>query len=174
MSWKYLIPVLFLFSCGGKTTDDTNSGETESGHEEPEMLTPVDFNNEISFMQEGILAQIDVLFKSDSTNIDVNFENTKFEIELNIESLNAMKIPEGGEGLKNAMLDFLKFYQTELDGGFQRIIELLKKPEWTDAEQAEVESYDIQFAEGESVAFEKVIAEQEIFAKANRIQLQEL
>ncbi len=175
MSWKFLIPAFILFSCGGDVTESsTISPENEDLETTTEALSPVDFNNEISFMQDGILAQIDALFQSDSSTIDVNFENSIFEIDLNIESLNAMKIPAGGDSLKVAMLAFMNYYKTELNGGFQVIIPLLKKPEWSKAEEKQVQDYDLKFANEEKVMFDKVISEQEKFAKSNRIELQEL
>ncbi len=175
MSWKFLIPVFVLVSCGGDNSETTNPAATNDGEvTSTEALNPVDFNNEISFMQDGVLSQIDALFQSDSSTIDVNFENTVFEIDLNIESLNAMKIPAGGDSLKTAMLDFMNYYKQELNGEFQTIIPLLKKPEWSTAEEKQVQEYDLKFAEQEKIKFEKVIAEQEKFAKANRIELQEL
>ncbi|MBK6950728.1 MAG: hypothetical protein IPO32_13575 [Crocinitomicaceae bacterium] len=175
MSWKFLMPVFVLVSCAGDATETTiDTNENEVAVTSAEVLTPVDFNNEVSFMQDGILSQIDALFQSDSSNIDVNFENTIFEIDLNIESLNAMKIPAGGDSLKVAMLEFMNFYKIELNGEFQTIIPLLKKPEWTKAEEKQVQDYDLKFANEEKVMFDKVISEQEKFAKANRIELQEL
>lgn len=175
MSWKFLIPVFFLVSCGGDVIETTTvTNENEVAETSAEVLTPVDFNNEVSFMQDGVLSQIDALFQSDSSTIDVNFENTIFEIDLNIESLKAMKIPAGGDSLKVAMLEFMNYYKIELNGEFQTIIPLLKKPEWTKAEEKQVQDYDLKFANEEKVMFDKVISEQEKFAKANRIELQEL
>lgn len=175
MSWKFLIPAFVLFSCGGDTSETTSTiAENEVVETTAEVITPVDFNNEISFMQDGILSQIDALFQSDSLSIDLNFENTIFEIDLNIESLNAMKVPAGGDSLKTAMLDFMNFYKSELNGEFQSIIPLLKKPEWSKAEEKQVQDYDVKFADQEKIKFDKVISEQEKFAKANRIELQEL
>lgn len=169
------MPVFVLVSCAGDATETTiDTNENEVAVTSAEVLTPVDFNNEVSFMQDGILSQIDALFQSDSSNIDVNFENTIFEIDLNVESLNAMKIPAGGDSLKVAMLEFMNYYKIELNGEFQTIIPLLKKPEWTKAEEKQVQDYDLKFANEEKVMFDKVISEQEKFAKANRIELQEL
>jgi hypothetical protein len=173
MSWKFLIPVFVLVSCGGDSAE-TITNTNEDIERSAEAISPVDFNNEISFMQDGMLAQIDALFQSDSSTIDMNFENTIFEIDLNIESLNAMKIPIGGDSLSTAMLDFMNYYKSELNGEFQAIIPLLKKPEWSKAEEKQVQDYDVKFAEEEKVWFDKVISEQAKFAKANRIELQEL
>lgn len=175
MSWKFLIAAFVFVSCSSEAVETTaNTNENAVAETTAEVLSPVDFNNEISFMQDGILSQIDALFQSDSTNIDVNFENTIFEIDLNFESLNAMKIPAGGDSLKTAMLDFMTFYKAELNGEFQTIIPLLKKPEWSKAEEKQVQDYDVKFADQEKIRFDKVIFEQEKFAKANRIELQEL
>lgn len=175
MNWKFLIPAFVLVSCAGDATETTTvTNENELAETSADVMTPVDFNNEISFMQDGILSQIDALFQSDSSTIDVNFENTIFEIDLNVESLNAMKIPVGGDSLKVAMLEFMNYYKVELNGEFQTIIPLLKKPEWTKAEEQQVQDYDLKFANEEKVMFDKVISEQEKFAKANRIELQEL
>lgn len=175
MSWKFLIPVFALVSCVGDTAETTiETNENSQVETLADDLNPVDFNNEVSFMQDGILSQIDVLFQSDSSTIDVNFENTIFEIDLNIESLNAMKIPAGGDSLKTAMLDFMHYYKSELNGKFQTIIPLLKKTEWSKAEEKQVQDYDVKFANQEKIKFDNVISEQEKFAKANRIELQEL
>jgi hypothetical protein len=169
-----MLAFVFVSCTGDSIETTTTTNQDEASETVVEVLSPVDFNNEVSFMQDGILSQIDALFQSDSSTIDVNFENTIFEIDLNIESLSAMKIPIGGDSLKTAMINFMSFYKAELNGEFQTIIPLLKKPEWSKAEEKQVNDYDLKFAEEEKVMFEKVISEQEKFAKANRIELQEL
>ncbi|MBI3135234.1 MAG: hypothetical protein HYZ14_11220 [Bacteroidetes bacterium] len=173
----YCISFIFLFACGGEpagTTDHSLDGKDtikEFEMSEP-RLTAVEFNNEMTFMQDAILSQVDELFKSDSSNIDLNLENTLFEIDLNLESLNNMKVPENGEAFLNAMKNLMNFYHSELTGPFQQIVPLLKKADWSKADEKQVSVYDVSFVESEKAWFDSVFAEQEKFAKANNIKLE--
>ena len=114
---KLLVMVFLVSSCSASTTSSSQNNQdhtpNDSIHDLPvseQRLSAVDFNNEMTLMQEGILDQVDVLFKSDSTNVDINLENTLFEIELNLESLSNMKFPEHGEAFVTSMQKLLLFY----------------------------------------------------------------
>lgn len=171
------LPVIFVaISCGGDpgsgTENNTDTSSAQNTIEPHEItLSPVEFNNELTFMQQGILTQVDELFSSDSGNIDLNLENTLFEIQLNLESLRSMKVPAGGNDFNQAMVGLLEFYNTEFTGPFNEVVELLKKKDWTDTDEKFVNDYDTQFALTEKEWFEAVIIEQDKFAKANNIRL---
>lgn len=167
---------LFLVSCGGDSAEqggqviDGTDTITEFDMNEP-RLTAVEFNNEMTFMQDAVLSQIDELFNSDSSNIDLNLENTLFELELNIESLKNIKAPEKSESFVTAMKKLMEFYRSELTGPFQTIVPLVKKTEWSKADEKAVNEYDLNFVAQEKAWFDTVFAAQESFAKANNIKL---
>jgi len=169
---------VFLCACGAGPSDQGNQNldGTDTIKEfdmSEQRLSAVDFNNEMTFMQEGILSQVDVLFKSDSLTVDINLENTLFELELNLKSLENMKSPEGGDDFITAMENLMLFYRSEFSGPFQEIIPLLKKAEWTKADEKKVSDYDVNFVAQEKSWFDTVIVAQEQFAKSNNIKLQE-
>lgn len=171
----FLSPI-FLFACGSTEISGTydvsgNDSITEISMNEIK-LSAVDFNNEMTFMQSGMLDQIDALFASDSTNIDLNLENTLFEVELNLTSLENMKAPDGGEVFLECMKALMNFYKTEFTGPFNEIVALLKKPDWTKEDEKKVNEFDERFAADEFLLNEKVSQAQSDFAKANNIQLE--
>lgn len=178
MKNSFYIACFFLLSCGGNSTGNDNQviGGTDTIKEfemsEP-RLTAVDFNNEMTFMQDAILKQVDELFNSDSTNIDLNLENTLFELDLNIESLENMKAPENSETFVTAMKNLMVFYRSEFNGPFQDVVTLIKKANWTKADEKKVNDYDKNFVTAEKAWFDTVFAEQEKFATANNIKLEE-
>jgi len=168
----------FLIACGEQTNDSSNHlMDGTDSIKELEMSEPrlnaVDFNNEMTFMQDAILKQVDELFGSDSSNVDVNLENTLFELELNLESLANMKAPEKAEAFVTAMQNLMIFYRDELTGPFQEIIPLLKKADWSKADEKKVNDYDIRFVAAEKQWFDTVFAEQEKFAAAHNIKLEQ-
>ncbi|MBK9192166.1 MAG: hypothetical protein IPM77_12005 [Crocinitomicaceae bacterium] len=167
---------LFLFACGSTEITGTQEVSGNDSITEFDMnenkLSAVDFNNEMIFMQNGILDQIDALFASDSTNIDLNLENTLFEVELNLTSLENMKAPDGGEQFLENMKALMNFYKTEFTGPFNEIVVLLKKAEWTKEDDRKVKEFDERFAADEFTLNEEVSLSQTEFAKANNIQLE--
>jgi len=171
----FLSPI-FLFACGSTEISGTHDVSGNDSITELSMneikLSAVDFNNEMTFMQSGMLDQIDALFASDSTNIDLNLENTLFEVELNLTSLENMKSPDGGEVFLECMKALMNFYKTEFTGPFNEIVALLKKPDWTKEDEKKVNEFDERFAADELLLNEKVSQAQSDFAKANNIQLE--
>jgi hypothetical protein len=171
---------LTLISCGqGKpevdTGEDTEIDGTDTITEfdmSEERLSAVDFNNELTLMQESLLDQMELLFLSDSASVDLNLENTLFEIDLSMQSLNAMKAPDNSEGFLAAMKNLLAFYKAEVSTGFTEIVPLLKMETLTKKQQQQLSDYDLVFAEQEKAWFDTVFVEQEKFAQANNIKLE--
>lgn len=173
-----------IVSCGAETpenpennpeiTDTSSSGIIEYDLNE-DRLSAVDYNNELSLIQQNVYDQINILFLSDPESVDQNFENVTFEVELKTNSLENIKAPEGGEAFKTALQDLLSFYQTELDEGFAAIIPLLKKEqeERSQAEEYQIIDYDEQFAIKEEALFKVIMVEQEKFAAANNFKIGE-
>lgn len=168
------LALFFLAGCNSdNVVPDEKTTQTNEVTTSETQLSPVDYNNEITFMQDGIFNQVTDLFHSDSASVDENFENTMMELDLNQERLESMDTPEGGEALKNVMIEFFDFYRNALQGDFQEILVLLKKSNWTNLEADQVAAYDAQFAADEKEMFDRVTAIQVEFANHHKIRLQE-
>ena len=180
MKLIYAIPFFLLISCGGSTPDDSgtqNFNATDS-IKEFEMnegrLSAVDFNNELTLMQERTLDLVYTLFQSDSSNIDLNLENALFEININFNRLYEMKAPNQGDRYLETMMTLMDWYESELNNRFTTIvIPLIKKSELTKKDHEALESYDTEFAMFEKIWCDEVFVAQENFAKANNIKLEE-
>ena len=148
MKKYFVIQIVFLLliSCGSPEHVEEPTSDTTTVPKNNPSNEAVDFNNEITFMQEGILNQVETLFRSDSVSVDLNLENTLFEIDLNLSSLSQMKIAAGGDSLVLAMIGLHEFYKNEFTGEFQKVAELLKKAEWTKKEEDFINTYDENFA----------------------------
>jgi hypothetical protein len=171
---------IILLSCGqhkpgvdtGEDTEIDGSDTITEFDMSEERLSAVDFNNELTLMQESLLDQMETLFLSDSASVDLNLENTLFEIDLSKQSLEAMKAPDNSEGFLTAMKNLLNFYEAELTTGFSEIVPLLKMQTLTKKQQQQLSDYDLTFAEQEKAWFDTVFLEQEKFAVANNIKLE--
>lgn len=179
------LSILFFFvlfySCQSSSSDG-NGGTEDSGGEgttiteydmDENRLGAVDFNNELSLMQQSIMDQVTTLFRSDSASVDINLENTLFEIGLNIEDLKQMQAPENGQAFLEATLNLMHFYEAELSSGFKELVPLIKAETLTRQQEKQLEEYDVYFAEQEMLWFDTVFVEQEKFARANNIKLAE-
>ena len=178
---KYLVCFLLLpfinYSCGPSDDGYMDLDATDSIVEfniDEERTSALDFNNDLTLMQQDILDAMDVLFQSDSANIDLNLENTQFEIEMHLGELRSLENYEGGKDFVKSMVDLMQFYQRELKGDFQEIVPLLKSNALSDSDKDELEAYDISFAAKEKEHFETVINVQEKFAQENNISLEGL
>jgi len=174
----YFLPLfLMFFSCGpsddGYMELDANDSIVEYDIDE-ERTSALDFNNELTLMQQDILDAMDVLFQSDSSNVDLNVENTLFEIDMHLGELHSLEKFEGGQDFIASMVDLMEFYQKELNEGFQDVVPLLKSNDLSDSQKDELEAYDISFATQEKEYFEVVILAQEKFAQDNNISLEGL
>lgn len=169
------LTLVFAACKGSESNDGTSSLESTDSLVEfeinEERTDAVDFNNEMTFMQEGTLDMIDALFQSDSSNVELNHENCLFELEINISSLKQMKGDTDKMNFVSAMIDLMEFYKKELSTDFLNVITILKKSEFTDKDDAFLKDYDLNFVELEEAAFNKVFISQEAFAKANNISL---
>ena len=175
MRIRYIIP-FFLLACNEPGSneyiaDETDSSQTSEIVIDEERVTAVEFNNELTYMQEGMLDQIDILFGSDSANVDLNLENAIFEAESSLQKLETMDKFENSEAFVTSMTELFTFYKEELNNGFPPIAEILKKSELSKSDDATLEAYDLNFSQNEADAFEKVFAAQDNFAKENNIRL---
>ena len=168
----------FLMACGGVVTPAENENIGFEGQDtivdfemNSERLSAVEFNDELSFMQEVTINQIFDLFNSDSANIDLNYENTLFELDMHLQSLNEKKVPKQGEAYLTAMINLMNFYIEDLKNNFPAMIELIKKPVRKKIDTKKLEDYDMNFALKEKELFDSVVAAQDAFAKANNIKL---
>ena len=180
MKLIYIVPFAFLISCGESESVDsgTQNFEATDSIKEFDMnenrLTAVEFNNELTLMQERTLDLIYELFQSDSASIDINLENALFELDVNIQDIRAMYKPdETSSEYARAQHDLMNFYQDELSGRFTELVPLLKQKELSKKQKDELTNYDIYFAEQEKIWFDSVFVAQEKFAKSNNIKLEE-
>lgn len=178
---KFILGISVLFvlldSCAGSDSGNMDITPQDSLVEfemNEQRLTAVDFNNEISLMQDDLLNAIDYLFMSDSADIEMNLENTLFEIDMNLSELNSMTFDGSEEKLVAAMKDLLSFYQNELNGEFREVVPVLQLSELDEKNMLFLDAYDLRFVELEEAAFLKVSMAQEEFALANNIKLQDL
>ena len=180
MSRSYLIifGFLLLLSCKGEESKggvDLNPDDTLAGYElNNERINAVEFNNQLTLMQEDAVRQITILFQSDSATVDQNYENVLFELEIYQSELKELEFDTSASAYKRSMHDLLSFYQTELRGEFKELIPLLKETNPSDEVLDRLDAYDRKFADQERAVFDSVFAAQEAFAKANNIKLQEL
>jgi hypothetical protein len=152
---------------------DLSSNDSIFEYEEnEEKLTAVQFNNELTAIQNGMLNQIDLLFQSDSSNVDINLENAIFEANLNLDRLSSFDKQAGGQDFVAAMTDLLGFYKEELSNNFSPIRNILKKYEFFEDDKMYLDNYDRQFARKEEELFKVVFEKQEVFALENNIKLE--
>lgn len=177
---RFLVGVILLtvFSCGG----DNSSNEGESGDVDTidniveyeldeDRISAVEFNNELTLMQEDMLNVIGVLFQSDSTNAKTNYDNALFEVQINQDDLKKLKFDGSEKAFKAEMKNLLNFYLDELQGEFKSILPLLEKGQLTEEENQILIDYDKRFAHEEKAIFMKVIEEQDKFAESHNIKL---
>lgn len=176
----YVFSFFLLTSCSGSTSDDSgtqNFNATDS-IKEFEMnegrLSAVDFNNELTLMQERTLDLVYTLFQSDSSNIDLNMENTLFEIEMNLNRLQKLEAPNLGEAYLQNTEALMVWYQSELKDNFNSTVApIIKKSTLNGIDKETLRRYDLFFAEQEKELFDSIFIAQENFAKANNIKLEE-
>lgn len=180
---KYsLISFIFfavLVSCNVSTDSENNmdlsSTDTIVEYEEnQEKLSAVEFNNELTNIQNGMLNQVDNLFQSDSSDVDINLENAIFEANLNLDKLNSYENQENADGFLSAMVDLLEFYKEELSHNFSAVRDILKKGELFEDDKMFLDNYDRKFASNEEELFKVVFERQEEFAADNNIKLETL
>jgi len=166
----------FLIACSGSSdpvNEDNDTSTDSTGIIEydldEERISAVEFNDQLSLIQQQVYDQINQLFTSEPGTVQQNLKNTKFEIEIKQNDLDRMEVYEGGEAFKNGVRDLLSFYQTELSGGFAEIVPLLEKngEARTETEINRLNEYDKQFAMKEAEFFAKIDSAQTAFAKAN-------
>ena len=172
----------FIFCSCGSSPGEVNPGTEDISvdasdtitefHLNEHRLSAVDFNNELTMMQSSMLTQVETLFLSDSASVDLNLENTLFELDLNLQSLAAMKTPEQGEAFLKATINVMNFYKSELTTGFAEIVPLLKMGDLSKKQKRQLSDYDAYFVEQEALWFDTVFVEQEKFAAANNITLE--
>jgi len=180
--WCFLYFVL-MFSCGSSENLDAFNLDKDSLENNnfiveydmnPDRLSAVEFNNELTLVQEQMLDLISVLFQSDSSTVDHNLENILFEIDLTSSRLKSSNVPNSGNDYLNKVLALLSFYKDELTGNFSSsIIPILKKEKLTEKEIKKLNDYDLNFAEREHALFDSIFAAQDKFAKHNNIKLEE-
>lgn len=182
---RYLIVVFLLIgfiSCNGESTseDELNkNGEhiNDNGIVEYELdenrTDAVAFNNDLTLIQSRVYDQINLLFKSDTSNAQINYDNTLFEVNVNLEKLQKMNGPSDGEAFKDALIELLQFYKGELENEFKEIIPILELSvsERSANQQGRLDAYDVEFAKKEQAYFTKVNTTQIIFAKANNFTI---
>jgi len=179
MKLIYIIPFVFFISCAESEPGDsgTQNFEATDSIKEFDMnenrLSAVDFNNEMTLMQERTLDLVFELFQSDSASVDLNLENTNFELDVNIQTLDLTNPPDGAEEFVRTMKNVMRFYKDELQGKFLEMVPLIKQKELTKKQKDDLKNYDVYFAEQEKIWFDSVFVEQEKFAKANNIKLEE-
>lgn len=175
----------FVFACTNQDESNAegvgqNSDTLESGIIEydlnQEKLSAVDYNNELSLVQQNVWNQLDLLFMADSATIDQHYETTLFEIETKLTDLRQMYIPEGGEKLSSSLISLLMYYQNELGFKFKPLLVLMKKPleQMTRKDAGKLTEFDLAFAAKEKELVLIFAAEQDSFAAANNFQMEEL
>ncbi len=177
-----LLITLLLFSCVGQAGGTDGEGGTESGDSssiaEQELnedrVDAVSYNNRLNSILEGSLDNIDLLFSSDSADIEANLDNVLFDLDLNYTAVNETQGFEEDDSFKSALLEFLAFYINELQGAFSSDIKPIIRSGSSSAKDVEIlENYDKQFSEKENDLFQKVLTAQSEFASNNNIKLSE-
>ncbi|MFT4600359.1 MAG: hypothetical protein ACI857_000533 [Arenicella sp.] len=172
----FLLLPIFILSCADSESASPEESSEDSDNSsgiimDEERLTAVDFNNELTYMQDGMLDQVDILFASDSSNVDLNLENAIFEAESSLQKLDATEKFVNSEDFVNAMLDLFNFYKDELSNNFGSIAEVIKKRDLTKVDELLLETYDLEFSQKEAAAFDVVFEAQNAFATENKIRL---
>ncbi len=168
-----LLLVIGLMACGGESTTESDlSTSTDSTtiveyEMDNERLSAVEYNNEFTLMQQQVLDQIDVLFKSDTGNVVTNHQNALFEVNLKLNDLERMNPPQGGEQFKNALNDLFVFYKKQLNGDFEAVMPIMQKAEISEQENEALETFSEQFALKEDSLFQNILSAQETFAAEN-------
>ena len=97
-----ILSFLFLACTSGEDSENESSfnpdsDTLESGIIEYDLnevkLSAVDFNNELSFIQQNVWDQLDLIFTVYSAKVVDQFETTLFEIEMKLADLDKMYIP---------------------------------------------------------------------------------
>jgi hypothetical protein len=138
-----------------------------------ERVSAVDFNNDLSLMQEDMLYITEKLFLSDTSMVVVNHENAIFEAQINLAELDEMKFDGTEEPFVLEMKKLMTFYLDELNTGFMEIIPLLKKSTLSSDEEAQLDAYDLSFVSKEKEIFMQIFEVQNEFARVNNISLQD-
>lgn len=184
---KYFCGLLlagFIMSCGGDPVDEKNEENRADTADNAiveynlnnDRLSAVEYNNEISLIQQNVYDQINTLFLSDASSIKRNYDNAVFEIQLKSTDLENMETPDGGADLKKALSNLLDFYDNELNNGFLDVLPLIEiEPENRSREQEyRINDYDEQFAIKEVEYFEAIAEEQNQFAADNNFKISDL
>lgn len=181
-----IILVFLFFACtDGENRENESffnpdSDTLESGIIEYDLnemkLSAVDFNNELSFIQQNVWDQLDLIFTVDSSKVVDQFETTLFEIDMKLADLDQMYVPNGAENLLKSLVDLLTYYNEELSQKMKPLLPLLKIPvdHLTGEEAAKLNDFDINFAAKEKELVLVFAAEQDRFAAANNFQMKEL
>lgn len=181
-----LLVSFFVFACSSNEdpTDspklNPESDTLESGIIEydlnQEKLSAVDYNNELSLIQQNVWNQLDLLFMADSASVDQHYETTLFEIETKLKDVQQLYIPEGGEKLSGALIALLTYYQHQLSVKMKPLLPILKKPldKITREDAGKLNEFDLAFAAKEKELVLVFAAEQDSFAAVNNFQMEEL
>jgi len=183
--YPFLLPLLLVACSGNEELENgpvhnPESDTLESGIIEYDLnevkVSAVDFNNELSFIQQNVWDQLDLIFTVDSSKVVDQFETTLFEIDMKLADLNKMYIPTGGENLLKCLVDLLNYYSEELSQKMKPLLPLLKMPvdQLTEKEAAELNQFDITFAQKEKQLVLEFATEQDAFAASNNFQMEEL
>ncbi|MBD3639123.1 MAG: hypothetical protein HUJ25_17340 [Crocinitomicaceae bacterium] len=180
--FKTLVPfiLLALLSCGGNTAvdDDPDNGSIPQDSIieydiDEDRVSAVEFNNELTLMQEDMLRMMETLFTSDTGEVDINYENAVFEAQINLDELKEKEFDGSEKEYIAKMKKLMNFYLDELNNGFRDILPLLRKADLNEAELKQLEEYDRNFVAKEKELFMEVFAAQDAFAEKNNISLQE-
>ncbi|WP_027418509.1 hypothetical protein [Crocinitomix catalasitica] len=168
---------LSLFACSNnEVVENVKSTYTEESDGiieydlNEDRIDAVQFNNNLSMIQQNVSRQIELLFQSDSIDIQQNYENTLFEIEINLHELKSYEV-ENGENFLKAITDLLIFYKNELTNDFPELIEIIKSGVKNENELERLNEYDVKFAKEEAEYLEIIFQEQDTFAAINNIKL---
>lgn len=179
----WLIGLIFPFIIACNNSDDTDDPEASNDTSNGDVIieydldegriSAVEFNDELSLMMEGMLNQVDVLFQSDSANIQQNLDNALFEADVNISSLSNMNQNEfkGAINFIESVRLLMEFYRDEFKNVFPKIVvPAIRNP---NADQSELDVYDADFALREKQLFDSIAVYQDQFARLNNIRLEE-
>ena len=164
---------------GEETNNDSDNNESDNDSSIVEFdidssrVTAVDFNNELTLMQNDMLFMLDVLFRSDSASAELNHENALFEAQMSMAELDEMEFDGSEVDFVREMKELMNFYIKELEGEFKMILPLLKKSELSADEDEMLSNYDQRFALDEKAYFMKVFEAQDAFAAQHNIELVE-
>jgi len=165
---------LLLFSCSDSGSDN-NAEISEITDEivlDENRLDAVEINNDFIGMYDGMTGLITELFLSDSASVDLNYENALFESKSNIDRIESYQLEDQDESFKKTLIDLMKFYESELENGFTKVIPMIKSSNRSEQEIQELEKYDQSFADKEKELVLIFAAAQEEFANRNNIRLE--